>query len=209
MTEIDISQHVFKYPGLTSIVSNAIEFFESTPVAEFPPQTRLAKCGVYAIYYCGKFELYGKLGAANERACNFPIYVGKAVPSGYRTARSIEAGKNNLGGRLNQHSRSIERTANLFVSDFKCRFMILDGAETDLIVPVEATLIRKYLPIWNHVIAGFGIHDPGGNRDKQKTSEWDSLHPGRAFLGRMVGTSHNPDEVAAKVKNHLDKLTLS
>ena len=50
MTEIDNSQHVFKYPGLTSIVANALELLESTPVAEFSPQTRLAKWGVYAIY---------------------------------------------------------------------------------------------------------------------------------------------------------------
>lgn len=43
--------------------------------------------------------------------------------------------------------------------------------ESDLVVPVEAELIRKYRPLWNTIIDGFGNHLAGSGRYNQARSE--------------------------------------
>ncbi len=55
----------------------------------------------------------------------------------------------------------IQKAENLQSTEFQCRFMILNGVEGDLVVPVEANLIRRYKPLWNMIVDGFGNHDPG------------------------------------------------
>jgi len=82
--------------------------------------------------------------------------------------------------------------------------MILSGAEGDLIIPVEAELIRRYQPPWNAVIDGFGNHDPGAGRYDQARSEWDVLHPGRTWVERSRGQSPRPEDVIAKLQQFLD-----
>ena len=117
--------------------------------------------GVYALYYVGDYELYARLARLNERTLTHPIYVGKAVPPGWRTARASSSETPDLYRRLREHARSIEQSKNLDPGDFRCRFVILRDVETDLVVPVEAALIRRYRPLWNAGIDGFGNHDPG------------------------------------------------
>jgi hypothetical protein len=78
-----------------------------------------------------------------------------------------------------------------------------------LVVPVEAELIRRYKPIWNTVIDGFGNHDPGSGRYNQAKSAWDVLHPGRAWVGRLTGQSQGIEAVVARVKKFLEQLDLS
>jgi hypothetical protein len=133
--------------------------------------------------------------------------VGKAVPAGWRTARSGGA-EGSVVGRLVEHSRSIKQTDNLSVEDFRSKFMILSGIESDLIAPVEAALIRLYTPIWISVISGFGIHAPGSGRAYQKISEWDVLHPGRSFVGKMSGASTNAELAAKKINGYLKNLKI-
>lgn len=89
---------------------------------------------------------------------------------------------------------------NLNLVDFRCRFVILRDVETDLVVPVEAALIRKYKPLWNSGIDGFGNHDPGAGRYNQARSEWDVLHPGRPWAEKLTGESRSIGDVVAKVK---------
>lgn len=81
--------------------------------------------------------------------------------------------------------------------------MILEGIESDLVVPVEAELIRQYTPLWNTVIDGFGNHDPGSGRYNQARSEWDVLHPGRPWAKRLTGTSPVRKDVIEKVRQAL------
>jgi hypothetical protein len=81
--------------------------------------------------------------------------------------------------------------------------MILEGATSDLVVPVEAELIRRYAPLWNSVVDGFGNHDPGKGRYNQARSEWDVLHPGRPWAERLTGESPRLEDVIAKVRQHL------
>jgi hypothetical protein len=87
--------------------------------------------------------------------------------------------------------------------------MILAGIESDLVVPIEAELIRRYKPIWNTVVDGFGNHDPGSGRSNQAKSPWDILHPGRPWVERLTGESQSLEAVVAKIQQFLEQSDLS
>ncbi len=195
-------KHLFKSPEFVSVVAKAIEFFHNTPAFELPCDEWFSGAGVYALYYLGPFEHYVKLSEHNRRSLAYPIYVGKAVPRGWRMGRYIEQAPAVLYGRLQEHTRSIEQGKGLHPADFRCRFMILEGAESDLIVPVEAALIRKYSPLWNCVIDGFGNHDPGKGRYNQARSEWDMLHPGRPWAEKLRGTPPPMQSITEKLERY-------
>ena len=197
--EFDYRQHIFHSPQFQSVVKEAIEFFEATPVHRLPPPARFAGAGVYALYYAGDFSLYAAIANRNRADPTLPIYVGKAVPPGWRTARSKEGDTPVLYRRLQEHARSVQQVVNLEIDAFRCRFMILGGAESDLVVPVEAELSRKYMPLWNSVVDGFGNHDPGKGRYNQARSEWDVLHPGRPWADRLTGTAPPLEEIMRRV----------
>lgn len=199
----DSTLHTFRSPEFQSVVKNAVQFFAKTPICPLPPLHQFKGAGVYALYYLGNFKLYAKLTAANQSNSSQPIYVGKAVPSGWRTARTTATAGNDLYSRLNEHASSITQATNLNPDEFCCRFMILGGDEGDLVVPVEADLIRTYRPLWNSVVDGFGNHDPGAGRHKQARSEWDVLHPGRTWADRLTGESPKLEAVVAKIQKHL------
>jgi hypothetical protein len=81
--------------------------------------------------------------------------------------------------------------------------------ESDLVVPVEASLIRHHKPLWNMVVDGFGNHDPGKGRYNQAKSEWDVLHPGRLWAERLTGVAPQLNEIVVKVRSHLESLGFS
>ncbi len=192
----EYSLHAFKYPGLDSILAKAVKFFSQTPVYELPPSYRFGGTGVYGLYYTGDFEPYAPIANSHfER----PIYIGKAVPVGARTARTQESLSSSLIGRLQEHSASISNATNLNLEDVKCRFMILDNVESDLIVPIESALIRTYLPLWNLRVSGFGLHDPGRGRLGQRKSEWDTLHPGRLWANNLIGRTRDVQQILQSI----------
>ena len=195
---MDLSLHTFRSPRLQAVVNEAVDFLEKTPLQCLPTPTRFEGTGVYALYYCGGFDLYSSIAAADPSECALPIYVGKAVPKGWRTSRIISSASSELYGRLNEHARSIMVAEHLRTTDFRCRFMLLVDAESQLIGTIEAGLIRKYRPIWNCLIDGFGNHDPGSGRYNQAPSEWDVLHPGRSWVSRLTG--HPPDVTSIRAK---------
>jgi len=81
---LDYERHVFHSPEFRSVVAAAIQFFSQTPVHKLPPTDRFDGAGVYGIYYVGAYELYSNIANENRESCLQPIYVGKAVPSGWR-----------------------------------------------------------------------------------------------------------------------------
>jgi hypothetical protein len=204
----DASLHVFRSPKFQSVVDDAIRFIAQTPVHPLRPPAQFIGSGVYALYYVGDYELYARIANLNRDTCVQPIYVGKAVPPGWRTARATESETPDLYQRLREHARSIQQGANLQIDHFKCRFMILSGVESDLVVPVEAELIRRHRPLWNSVVDGFGNHDPGGGRYNQARSEWDILHPGRSWTERLTGESPHREDVIAKIRQFLRESSL-
>jgi len=197
-------KHIFKSAKLQSIMEEAISFFEKTPVHNLPPQSAFPGPGVYAIYYVGPHKIYTAVVANNNKECVLPIYVGKAVPPGSRTARNISSNTPDLYKRLREHSKSIQHSPDFDLSDFKCRFMILSDVESQLISITESSLIRKYRPLWNTCIDGFGNHDPGSGRYNQACSEWDVLHPGRSWAKKLKGKSPQIEKILLKIEKHLD-----
>lgn len=202
--EFDRSKHVFHSETFSEIIKDTIRFFNGTPVHRLPPPENFDGAGVYALYYIGKNTFYERLYEQNRTSFAQPIYVGKAVPRGWRQART-QTVSNELFARLNDHLRSISAVGNLKVEDFRCRFMILEDAATDMIGTVEASLIRHYKPLWNTTIDGFGNHTPGAGRFNQSKSDWDVLHPGRAWADKCTGKSSTPKEVMEKIKRRFEE----
>ena len=207
-TSFDPAQHTFKSTGFQKVVNKAITFFMETPVYPLPPPEPFAGPGVYALYYTGSFPYYVTIAAANRSAYRQPLYVGKAVPEGWRTGRTVERETRKLYQRLREHTRGIEQAENLDIRDFRCRLMILMEDETNLISVVESELFRRYTPLWNAYFDGFGNHDPGSGRYDQAVSEWDALHPGRPWVSRLTGPKPSVADVIAKIPAHLLPSTL-
>jgi hypothetical protein len=81
-----------------------------------------------------------------------------------------------LYDRLVKHSKSISLAKNLNLTDFFCRYMLVD----EIWVPLgEARLLEMFRPLWNVLIEGFGSNPEGGGRTNTARPVWDILHPGR------------------------------
>jgi len=202
----DREKHVYTNDAFVELVKDAIRFFNGTPVHCLPPPERFLGTGVYALYYTGNAKPYSKYAELNRLAYDFPIYVGKAVPKGWRQSRSEDVGENQsaeLFSRLNQHARSIESANNLSVNDFTCRFIIFEGASSDMIGTLEASIIKWKKPLWNSFLDGFGNHDPGKGRYQQAMSDWDVVHPGRSFAKKCKGKPSARATVVAGIERFL------
>lgn len=205
----DRSKHVYHNEAFVELVKDAVRFFNGTPIHELPPPEKFLGTGVYALYYTGDNPLYARYRELNRLSYDFPIYVGKAVPSGWRQSRisdSESRKSNELYRRLNEHSRSISVGEGLNISDFSCRFVIFEREGSDMIGSIEAALIKLNRPLWNSCVDGFGNHDPGKGRYEQARSGWDLIHTGRVWANRLNGVSSKKDDVVAKIENHLNEL---
>lgn len=202
-TQFDRSRHVFYSDYFSEIIKDAIRFFNGTPVLPVPPPEKFYGAGVYALYYIGSNSLYKRLYELNRTSFAYPIYVGKAVPAGWRQARAKKL-SNELFARLNDHYRSITAAYGLEPKDFRCRFIIMEGDATDMIGMVEAALIRLYKPVWNSVVDGFGNHDPGEGRYGQAKSDWDIIHPGREWAEKCTGKHSTKQEIINNIRNYFE-----
>ena len=86
MELVSVELHTFQSPKFHSVVEEAIDFFERTPVHRLSPPSGFSGGGVYALYYLGDCELYTKIAQLDQDVCASPTYVGKAVPPGWRAA---------------------------------------------------------------------------------------------------------------------------
>lgn len=205
----DRTEHVYRNDAFSELVKDAIRFFNGTPALPLPPPSRFFGSGVYALYYTGKLPLYKRYAELNRLAYGFPIYIGKAVPRGWRqsrlsdhsSTRSIE-----LYSRLREHARSIAAVQGFAPTDFSCRFVIFEDEGSDMISTAEAALIKLSRPLWNTVLDGFGNHDPGNGRYEQATSDWDVIHPGRLWATRLKGTPNSKKQILASITAHLASL---
>lgn len=192
-----LEEHIFRSESFVELIDEAVAFMVNTPMESLPPDVRFSGGGVYALYYNGDFPLYQKIYSKNK---DLPIYVGKAVLPGWRQGRdTVKENDPDLFRRLGEHSRSINAINNLELSHFMCRFVVLKSQEADLISTVEAAMTRRYNPLWNSHIDGFGNHDPGKGRYEQAKSEWDVLHPGRVWAERLNGIAPDGNKVEEKI----------
>ena len=147
--------------------------------------------GIYALYYSGPFPAYRHLVTQNaDGHWSAPIYVGKAVPPGARKGGYGLSGSPGdvLHRRLREHATSLQQVTNLAVSDFVCRYLVVD----DIWIPLgESLLITMFSPLWNQRLDGFGNHDPGKGRYNQQRSAWDEIHPGRPWAALLRPHAHS------------------
>lgn len=196
----DRSKHVFYSPEFEELIKDTIRFFNGTPIQPMPPIEAFDGAGVYALYYVGKRGMYRTFHEINRLEYKQPIYVGKAVPRGWRQGRAFDSSSSELYRRLCDHSKSIRLAENLDLSDFLCRFMILENAASNLIGTVEAALIRHYQPLWNCIVDGFGNHDTGSGRYNQEMSEWDLIHPGRSWATNCAPSSKSKSVIVESIR---------
>ena len=166
-----------------------------------PPEPKFVGAGVYCLYYSGNFPLYSKLRETNLEEWNIPIYVGKAVPKGARKGEAVLDPRpgHALYNRLHQHSKSLSAATNLSLTDFRCRFLVVE----DIWIALgEATLVQHFRPLWNVVVDGFGNNDPGSGRYAQVRSQWDTLHPGRSWALKCQQRVEDPETLENKVESH-------
>jgi hypothetical protein len=202
----DRSEHVYRNDAFAELVKDAVRFFNGTPVQSMPPTESFCGTGVYAIYYTGQNALYKKYATLNRLSYNYPIYVGKAVPKGWRQSR-ISHNDGNLSRelytRLKEHSRNISTVSDLLLSDFSCRFVIFEQEGSDMISTIEAALIKLNRPLWNTSLDGFGNHDPGSGRYEQAKSDWDVIHEGRTWAKKCKGRAKDKRSVISLIASHL------
>ena len=170
---------------------NAARALMEYPADILPPSEAFDGAGVYTLHYLGTFSAYDGLGE------HTPIYVGKADPPGRRQGRVQTASPTTaLYRRLLRHAESIEAAYNLDLSDFRCRWLVLDPVWISL---TEQVLISEYQPIWNAVVDGFGNNNPGQTRWNQRRSQWDTLHPGREWAFNLQDRGETDAEVLAAI----------
>jgi hypothetical protein len=205
----DRQEHVYRNDAFAELLKDGVRFFNGTPVLSMALEERFTGTGVYAIYYTGKSQLYAKYAALNRLSYSYPIYVGKAVPKGWRQARTshIEDDKSSeLHHRIREHHKNISHVTSLNSSDFMCRFVIFEGDGSDMISTVEAALIKITRPLWNVVVDGFGNHDPGKGRYEQARSDWDVIHPGRPWAIKCKGVAGTSAEIRSRINSHLESI---
>jgi hypothetical protein len=150
-----------------------------TPKGRYGKET-VQGAGVYALYYEGPFPDYAPLALAG---CKWPIYIGKAEAPGSRKGdvwSPSPTRKGPLLDRLSLHKASIEWAGNLNASHFRARWLAIDEA---FIVTAEVLLVKRYRPLWNAQVDGFGSKAVGGPRQGGYTSKWDTFHSGRRNVG--------------------------
>lgn len=168
------------------------------PEVPLPPDGTFTGSGVYCLYYSGSDEPYSSLTGGPSRT---PIYVGSATQRTGRTAGTMfQSDRPVLFNRLREHAHTLEEAEDLQLEDFSCRFLITD----ELWVQSAASLlIHHFRPVWNVVVDGFGLHNPGAGRSLSKRSSWDELHPGRSWAARLASSPQNRAEILAAVEEHI------
>lgn len=206
----DRNKHVYRSEEFVELVKDAIRFFNGTPVHSLPLKEKFSGSGVYSLYYTGRNETYSRYAQLNRLEYKYPIYVGKAVPKGWRQSRiSHNASLKpsfELYSRIREHSRNIEQVDGITLNDFSCRFVIFEAECSDMISTIEAALIKLNRPLWNSVLDGFGNHTPGSGRFNQAKSDWDVIHPGRVWADKCMGVPHKHDKLLERVFSHLSTL---
>ncbi|MDR1081628.1 MAG: Eco29kI family restriction endonuclease [Deltaproteobacteria bacterium] len=206
----DFSPKSFNPLDKASLAKSLADALGSVAPVTLPPP-RFSGAGVYALYYNGAFRAYSLLVEKDRGRCEYPIYIGKAAPPGTRKGVAEAEDNKALFSRLSQHASSVRNAEGLDVRDFSCRLMVVDDIWISL---AEATLIRRFQPVWNIILDGFGNHAPGKGRAAGKISKWDIMHSGRPWIfdvSKRAAPGKEQEEEAARRRltneamTHLEK----
>ncbi|MPS68791.1 MAG: Eco29kI family restriction endonuclease [Novosphingobium sp.] len=190
--------------NLGKSVADALLSRPAEPLASITP---FEGAGIYVLYYRGAHECYAPIAKQNRTGANWPIYIGKAIPSGGRKGASMSASKRGtaLYKRLTDHRDSIleveQGSGTLAIADFDVRYLTVD----DIWIPLgESLLIANFRPVWNIALDGFGNHDPGKGRYSGLRPLWDHLHPGRPWAERCAQRPETLVEVEQRLRAFLE-----
>ncbi|MGC6517830.1 MAG: Eco29kI family restriction endonuclease [Candidatus Puniceispirillaceae bacterium] len=201
---MEIERQVFNDDRLGEVINDALSFISRSDLYPLPLPSDFSGAGVYLLYYNGNHEVYGQIRGLKVNNQSMPIYVGKAVPPGWRQGRNSSQASKVLYSRIKEHTRSIEAGADLNLNDFNCKFIILRAKMSNLIGTLESELINQFRPIWNSCIDGFGNHDPGRGRAQQARSEWDTLHPGRYWADKLANNKLSTEDILQKGRRYFN-----
>lgn len=183
--------------NLAASIVTCLEKIEPIPLDEV---AQFNGAGIYALYYVGAFPAYLQIAERNISHYTEPIHVGKAVPPGGRCGITAETRTMALFKRLNDHVKSIRAAENLDIADFHARWLVME----DIWIPLgESVMIRRYAPVWNAVLDGFGNHDPGKGRINGVRSKWDTLHPGRPWAAKFPPNPESAFVIRQEVTEYL------
>jgi hypothetical protein len=189
--------------NLGKSVADALLERPAEPLAAVAP---FDGAGIYVLYYKGPHPAYAPIAASNAEEPRWPIYIGKAVPSGARKGASLSASTRgrSLYNRLADHRDSIidvERgSGSLAIADFEARYLTVD----DIWIPLgESLLITTFRPVWNIALDGFGNHDPGKGRYVGLRPLWDHLHQGRGWAIKCAARPEPIDELTTRIGDYI------
>jgi len=189
--------------NLGKSVADALLLQKAQPLGDI---TSFEGAGIYVLYYHGCHPAYAPIAAANAEEAHWPIYIGKAIPSGGRKGASLSASERGtaLYKRLSDHRESIRDVENgsgsLAVADFTARYLNVD----DIWIPLgESLLIARFRPLWNIALDGFGNHDPGKGRYNGLRPLWDHLHPGRSWAVKCAERTEAITDVTDRIRDYL------
>ena len=72
-TAIDLKKHTFTSRKFESVIREAMRFMIASPIHRFPLADRFPGAGVYALYYCGRFEHYRHIAVADQKDAKTPV----------------------------------------------------------------------------------------------------------------------------------------
>lgn len=194
--------HIYSNPAFAEFLKDAVRAFNGSPVAPMPPPS-FTGSGVYALYCTAAKGPYAKFGKEiNRLEYKVPIYVGKAVPPGWRQSRQLDGSADtstSLYSRLCQHSRSIEQGKGLSLSDFACRFMPLSVCEATLTTKISDFMITFYKPLWNTIVRGFSRCRFTDSAKQEFHSDWEVIHNGK------LSSVYERARILLKIHSYLDR----
>ncbi|MBD9530630.1 Eco29kI family restriction endonuclease [Comamonas sp. CMM01] len=190
--------------------ASVAEALVSQPVHALGKLQDFSGSGIYAIYYVGPYKAYQRISKPNAHDVAdpvIPIYVGKAVPQGARKGKTLPdpTKSKSLFKRLQEHAESISLAESLDISDFVCRYLVVD----EIWIPLgESLMIAKFSPLWNLIVEGFGNHDPGSGRYNGLRPRWDTMHPGRGWALKCKERPETAADIEKEVMSYLDSTAL-
>lgn len=168
--------HVYHNEAFAELCKDAVRAFNGTPVCELPPP-RFTGSGVYAIYCTAKKGIYERYGnKVNRMGYNVPIYVGKAVPKGWRQSSTGEISDLPINEQMGLWVHLIKSSIGLQTADFRFRVYGCNVVDTGLIHDMHRLMLYTYQPLWNRVFDGC-------RTIKNTMSRWARLHSVR-FRGK-------------------------
>ena len=126
-----------------TLMAGMVLRFEQQPLLDLAKPIEARGPGIYSLLYIGDFDAYNPITKKD-----WPIYVGRATPSGSRrgseTRSRNSTGWNRLQKRLEEHRESLNQAKNLRIEHFKYRALPTEPVWIDI---AERFLIRSFRPV--------------------------------------------------------------